>query len=73
MTRFQDEYFRPFKAEAGKVEAENGEECWEVAILTIGQNAFKDLIVVPLSIGDSEAAERYAIERFTEKQKKVPE
>ena len=64
MTRFVDNYFRRFKAEA-----EKGEEYWEVAILTADYNAFKDLIPVPLSIGDSEAAELHAIGVFKEKQK----
>jgi hypothetical protein len=71
VTRFVDNYYRRFKAETEKAEVENGEEYWEVAILTEDYNAFKDLIRVPLSIGDSGAAERHAIERFKKKQKKL--
>ena len=71
MTRFVDNYYRRFKAEAERGEAENGEAYWEVAILTEDYNAFKDLIRVPPSIGDAEAAERHAIERFKKKQKKL--
>ena len=65
MTRFVDNCFRRFK-----VEAERGEEYWEVAILTVDYNAFRDLIPVPLSIGDSVAAVHHAIEVFKEKQKR---
>ena len=68
MTRFVDNYSRWFKAEA-----ERGEEHWEVAILTADCNASKDLIPVPLSIGDSEAAEGHEIEVFKEEQKELRE